>query len=52
MAGFAALCAALLAPSLMAQVSAYGDKAVGPVNDKPPAILNGVGIEQLSLIHI
>ena len=45
-ARFAALCAALVAPSLMAQVSGYGDKAVGPVNDKPPAILNGVGIEQ------
>ena len=45
-ARFAALCTALLAPSLMAQVSGYGDKAVGPANDKPPAILNGVGIEQ------
>ena len=45
-ARFAALCAALLAPSLMAQVSGYGDKAVGPTNDKPPAILNGVGIQQ------
>src|SRR5271166_5378305 len=45
-ARLAALCAALLAPSLMAQVSSYGDKAVGPVNDKPPAILNGVGIQQ------
>ncbi|MGA3010328.1 MAG: SCO family protein [Terracidiphilus sp.] len=45
-AGCATLCAALLAPSLMAQVSSYGDKAVGPVNDKPPAILKGVGIEQ------
>ena len=32
--------------SLMAQVSGYGDKAVGPVNDKPPVILNSVRIEQ------
>jgi protein SCO1/2 len=29
-----------------AQVSGYGDKQVGPANDKPPAILNGVGIAQ------
>ncbi len=36
----------LLAPSLMAQVSSYGDKQMGPANDKPPAILNGVGIAQ------
>ncbi|MGA3265104.1 MAG: SCO family protein [Terracidiphilus sp.] len=35
-----------LAPSLRAQVSGYGDKQMGPVNDKPPAILNGVGIAQ------
>lgn len=41
-----ACCAALLAPSLLAQVSSYGDKQVGPVNDKPPSILNGVGIAQ------
>jgi hypothetical protein len=33
-------------PSLLAQVSRYGDKQMGPVNDKPPAILNGVGIAQ------
>jgi protein SCO1/2 len=32
--------------TLSAQVSSYGDKQVGPVNDKPPAILNGVGIAQ------
>jgi protein SCO1 len=38
--------AVLLAPSLMAQVSSYGDKQVGPASDKPPAILNGVGIAQ------
>jgi protein SCO1 len=30
----------------MAQVSSYGDKQVGPVNDKPPALLDGVGIAQ------
>jgi len=42
----AAFCAAVLAPALMAQVSSYGDKQIGPVNDKPPAILNGVGIAQ------
>jgi protein SCO1/2 len=40
------LSSALLTPSLRAQVSSYGDKAMGPANDKPPAILNGVGIEQ------
>ncbi len=33
-------------PSLSAQVSGYGEKAVWPVNDKPPSLLNGVGIEQ------
>jgi protein SCO1/2 len=42
----ALFCAAMLAPSLWAQVSSYGDKETGPVNDKPPAILNGVGIAQ------
>jgi protein SCO1/2 len=42
----AALCAALPAPSLMAQVSSYGDKETGPVNDKPPSILGGVSIVQ------
>ncbi|HUD14694.1 MAG TPA: SCO family protein [Terracidiphilus sp.] len=42
----AALCAALHAPSLMAQVSSYGDKETGPTNDKPPSILGGVGIAQ------
>jgi protein SCO1 len=40
------LCAALPTPSLVAQVSSYGDKETGPVNDKPPAILNKVGIAQ------
>ncbi len=33
-------------PLLMAQVSSYADKETGPVNDKPPALLNGVGIAQ------
>jgi protein SCO1/2 len=32
--------------SVAAQVSSYGDKETGPANDKPPAILNGVGIAQ------
>jgi protein SCO1/2 len=41
-----AFCAAALVPNLLAQVSGYGDKQMGPVNDKPPAILNGVGIAQ------
>jgi len=41
-----ALCAALHAPSLTAQVSSYGDKETGPTNDKPPSILGGVGIAQ------
>jgi protein SCO1/2 len=31
---------------LTAQVSSYGDKQMGPVSDKPPAILNSVGISQ------
>ena len=29
-----------------AQVSSYGDKETGTPNDKPPSILNGVGVEQ------
>jgi protein SCO1/2 len=40
------LCASLHAPSLIAQVSSYGDKETGPTNDKPPSILGGVGIAQ------
>jgi protein SCO1 len=39
------LCGALGASSLLAQVSAYGDKQMGPSNEKP-SILNGVGIAQ------
>jgi len=42
----AAFCAAALAPSLTAQVSRYDEKQMAPVSDKPPAILNGVGIAQ------
>jgi protein SCO1/2 len=45
-AGALALCLAAHVPSLMAQVSSYGDKEMGPVNDKPPSILGGVGIAQ------
>jgi protein SCO1/2 len=33
-------------PVLVAQVSSYGDKQMGAVNDKPPALLDGVGIAQ------
>lgn len=29
-----------------AQVSSYGEKQAGPVNDQPPSILSGVGIDQ------
>ena len=42
----AAVCAAALAPCLPAQVSRYDEKQMAPVSDKPPAILNGVGIAQ------
>jgi protein SCO1 len=42
----ALLCLLALTPSLKAQVSRYGDKTMGPANDKPPTILNGVGIAQ------
>ena len=37
---------AVASPALMAQVSSYGDKQMGPPNDKPPALLDGVGIAQ------
>jgi protein SCO1 len=36
----------LAAPLLSAQVSSYGDKETGPTNDRPPTLLNGVGIDQ------
>lgn len=39
-------CMMMLAPGLMAQVSSYGDKETGPTNDKPPDLLNKVGIAQ------
>ena len=46
-------CAAILAAlvcavslSSTAQVSSYADKQLGPVSDKPPAILNSVAISQ------
>jgi protein SCO1/2 len=39
------LCSIMLPRSLSAQVSSYGDKQMGPVNDKP-SVLNGVGIAQ------
>jgi protein SCO1/2 len=38
--------AVLLAPSLLAQVSRYDEKQMAPASDKPPAILNKVGIAQ------
>jgi protein SCO1/2 len=34
------------APTVIAQVSTYGNKEVGPTNDRPPSLLNGVGIDQ------
>ena len=48
MAAATALVFALAActPSLLAQVSSYGEKETGPANDKPPTILEGVGISQ------
>ena len=43
--GAIVLCMAVMTPSLQAQVSSYSDKSVGP-EDKPPSLLNGVGIAQ------
>jgi protein SCO1 len=40
------LTAGLWAPPMRAQVSDYGDKQTGTRSDKPPSILNGVGIAQ------
>jgi protein SCO1/2 len=40
------LCTALFAPLLSAQVSRYDEKQMAPVSDKPPDILNKVGIAQ------
>ena len=45
-AGAIVLSVTALTPRLMAQVSAYGDKQTGPVNDKPPSLLDKVGIAQ------
>jgi len=45
-AGAIVLYLAACTPSLSAQVSGYGEKEAGPVNDKPPSILNDVGIDQ------
>jgi protein SCO1/2 len=36
----------LAAASLSAQVSSYGDKAVGATSDSTPTVLKGVGVEQ------
>jgi protein SCO1/2 len=44
--GLFALCVVMAVPSVSGQVSSYGDKSQGPSNDRPPTILNGVGIEQ------
>ncbi len=41
-----ALCFVLFTPALMAQVSRYDEKQMAPTSDKPPAILNSVGIAQ------
>jgi protein SCO1/2 len=41
-----ALCAAIFAPPLLAQVSRYDEKQMAPVSDKPPDILSKVGIAQ------
>jgi protein SCO1 len=43
-AGSLLLC--LAASALVAQVSRYDEKATGPTQDRPPSLLNGVGIEQ------
>src|SRR5579863_5900289 len=45
-AGALVLSMSAMSPSLIAQVSAYGDKQTGPVNDKPPSLLDKVGIAQ------
>ena len=41
-----AIVVCLAAVPVLAQVSNYGDKATGPANDRPPTILDHVGIEQ------
>ncbi len=42
----AVVLALVAASPLTAQVSGYGDKAVGPANDSTPSVLKGVGVEQ------
>jgi protein SCO1/2 len=44
-AGMLLVCLAV-APALVAQVSRYDEKQMGPTNDQPPALLNEVGISQ------
>jgi protein SCO1/2 len=46
LASMFALGVCLLAAPALSQVSSYGDKATGPANDRPPSILDHVGIEQ------
>ena len=45
-AAMAGLSSLLLSAPALAQVSRYDEKQMAPVSDKPPAILNGVGIAQ------
>jgi protein SCO1/2 len=45
-AGVLAMCLGVASPTLVAQVSSYGDKQTGPTQDRPPALLDGVGITQ------
>ena len=45
-AAIGAVCLMGLSATLWPQVSSYGDKQTGPVNDQPPSILKGVGIAQ------
>jgi protein SCO1/2 len=46
LAAVSAVVLSLGSPLLAAQVSSYGDKETGPTNDRPPTLLNGVGIDQ------
>ncbi|MGO8935620.1 MAG: SCO family protein, partial [Terracidiphilus sp.] len=46
MAAAGAIVLSLGSPLLSAQVSSYGYKETGPTNDRPPTLLNGVGIDQ------
>jgi protein SCO1 len=45
-AALGVLCLGVAILPLEGQVSSYADKQMGPVNDRPPSILNGVGIAQ------